>query len=449
MSNYDVIIVGAGIAGLGVGGILQDHGLKTMILEKSKIAGGRCKTFDFPGGWKVDSGTHAIDDGEHSACADLLKKLGKKIPWSRNIQGGMFYSEGAWKPMLEYLAMTEGDKKQLTELETWMKNISDEELDELDKKSINQMIDEKKLSPRLAEFVKTIGMVQTTLTDGNIISAGEFVYIYRGTMLHSPENAQPFSQCCMPRGGIATLIKALEEAYKEKGGTLYAGKSVRKVHVNPGGEMEIITDSETYRAPNVVIAVPIWHMLKILSMDEMAKYVPEWAARMRTLERETSSSMGFTIGTKTTLLNAPYYLSAWRLPNVDLPLQILLHTNFDDTIAPKDHTIAFIGACCTPDEAENQEFREKTLAAFWELVKKMFPNVESDLVWRQDAFFVGIDGLARSPGMTGKLRPPVFLPQVPGLYFAGDCYTGRGVGMNAASNSAMLCAEAILDKQRK
>jgi hypothetical protein len=29
------------------------------------------------------------------------------------------------------------------------------------------------------------------------------------------------------------------------------------------------------------------------------------------------------------------------------------------------------------------------------------------------------------------------------LYFNGDCCMGRGVGMNAASNSAMICFERI------
>ena len=51
--------------------------------------------------------------------------------------------------------------------------------------------------------------------------------------------------------------------------------------------------------------------------------------------------------------------------------------------------------------------------------------------------------------MTGKSRPPVHLPEVPGLYFAGDCCTGRGVGMNSAANSAMICADAILSNVHK
>lgn len=450
MSSYDVIIIGGGIAGLGVGGILQDNGLKTVILEKSKVAGGRCKTFDLPGGWKLDSGTHGVDTGEFSACAELMAKLGKKIAWSRKIEGMVLYDDGKWKSLTEYLAMSEAEKKEMAEFEKWILNTKEEEIDELDKISLSQLIENKKLSSRIAEFVKTVGMVQTTLTDANIISAGEFVWIYRDSLQHSNSKEVPntLNQAAMPLGGVATMIKALAEAYKEKGGELILGAPVREVKLNAGGLKEVVTDNATYKAAKVVVAVPIWNMLKIMPMEEIAKLAPAWADRMKSLEWETSSTMGFTIGTKAPLFEGPYYMSAWRLPGVDLPLQILLHTNFDDTIAPKNHTIAFIGACCTREQVADKKFQEKALAAFWELVKKMFPNVEKDLLWRKDAATTGIDGLSRSPGMTGKLRPPVSLPEVPGLYFAGDCYRGRGVGMSSASNSAMYCAEAILSQKQ-
>ena len=44
MNDYDVIIVGAGIGGLGVAGLLGRKGIKTLVLEKSKMPGGRAKT---------------------------------------------------------------------------------------------------------------------------------------------------------------------------------------------------------------------------------------------------------------------------------------------------------------------------------------------------------------------------------------------------------------------
>ena len=165
---------------------------------------------------------------------------------------------------------------------------------------------------------------------------------------------------------------------------------------------------------------------------------------MRTLVDETSASIGFTIAGKKSLFTEPVYLSTWDIPGVGLPLQVFIQTNFDNTIAPPGHMIAFIGACCTPKQARDEQFCKEVWVKFWETLQKMFPGLEENVIFKYDGCMVGIDGLARSPGLTGKYRPPIFMKEVPGLYFAGDCYTGRGVGMNAAANSAMLCAEKIL-----
>ncbi|MGV8080072.1 MAG: phytoene desaturase family protein [Syntrophales bacterium] len=450
MEKHDAIIVGAGIAGLGVGSLLQDKGLKTAVFEKSKVVGGRSRTFELPGGWRIDMGTHCVDQGIHSSCNKLLQVLGKEIPWSHNLEGFMFYDEdGKWKPMMEYLNLSAGEKQELLDLQKWIGTATDEIIDHYDNVSLTKLLEEKVKSPKIAEFCKTVGMVQTTLTESDIISAGEFIHIYRDQIRVSISPDLPFNAVRMPLGGVATMMAAMEAAYRERGGTLNLGTPIRKVSVRKGEMTEVVTDGGTYSAPIVVIAAPIWNVLRFLSMDEMAQFAPAWAKRMKECEYETSASTGFTIGTKAPLFDDKCYLSAWRVPGLGLPLQILGHTNFDDTIAPPGHMIAFIGACGTPAQIGNPEFRKKTLDQFWEVVKKMFPNVERDLVWKQDGFTIGIDGLSRSPGMTGRYRLPVFLPEVPGLYFAGDCYTGRGVGMNTAASSAMICAEEILARQGK
>ena len=89
--------------------------------------------------------------------------------------------------------------------------------------------------------------------------------------------------------------------------------------------------------------------------------------------------------------------------------------------------------------------RADTLAKLQLLERSFLPN----FLFGPDNVVVtiGIDGLSRSPGMTGRYRLPVYLPEVPGLYFAGDCYTGRGVGMNTAASSAMICVREILARQ--
>ena len=444
MNYYDAIIVGAGTAGLGVAGLLQDKGLKTMVIEKSKILGGRNKTSERPGGWKVDFGTHCVVSGTRSACADLLKKLGKEIPWSRNIDGFLVYEDGLWKPMMEYLDLSAADKENLLSFQNWIRSLGAEEIEAFDTVSLTQLLAQKVASAKVAEFMKIVAMCYTTLTDSDIISAGEFADIYREQLRLGTTNDSPFSEIRMPLGGCVTMMRAMAEAYTERGGVIQTGMPVRHVKVEKGKHTEVITDSGIQQAPVVVIAAPIWDMVEFLPMSEIAPLAPEWAARMPGLVMETSASFGFTIGTRIPLFTSPSYLTAWRLPDVELPLQVLGHSLFDDTIAPPGHMIAIIGACCTPAQALDQAFREKTLSAFWEFLKKTFPALEENLVWKTDGYIVGIDGLSRSPGMTGRYRPPVHLAEIPGLYFAGDCYTGRGIGMNSAANSAMICAEKIL-----
>ena len=97
MKQFDVILVGAGIAGLGVAGLLQKAGLKTLLLEKSKTPGGRAKSKEVPGGWKLDTGIHAVDGGDKSAAAELLRKVGKEIKWSKPIQGNLLFDGRPWK----------------------------------------------------------------------------------------------------------------------------------------------------------------------------------------------------------------------------------------------------------------------------------------------------------------------------------------------------------------
>ena len=88
----------------------------------------------------------------------------------------------------------------------------------------SRLLEGKGVAPRIAEFMKTIGMLQTTLVDANAISAGEFVAIYRGALQHGSGDVNSyFENVCMPLGGVATMIRALENAYNEKGGTLPRG----------------------------------------------------------------------------------------------------------------------------------------------------------------------------------------------------------------------------------
>ncbi|MBU2552221.1 MAG: NAD(P)/FAD-dependent oxidoreductase [Proteobacteria bacterium] len=443
MSEYDVVVVGAGIAGLGVAGLLQSAGVRTLVLEKGRTPGGRARTYDLPGGWRLDSGTHCVDLGTESACARLLERVGRTIEWTRPMEGIRIFKDGAWMSQEEFLGLSEEESGELNGFLARLKDMPDAEIDELDTVSLSDFLAGAVRSDKVTEFLKMIGMVQTTLSEAENISAGEFAAIYREALRQSRAGGDA-GKVRMPVGGIGVMTGAQAQAALDKGAEIRYSTPVRRVEPTGAGGFRVILDGEEISAPAVVMALPIWNLVKMLPMEEDSPLPRAWRERMKGLVRETSASIGYTTGLTGPIFTGPVYLSAWRVPEVGLPLQIFGQTNFDASLAPPGHMIAFIGTPCTPDQAENEAWRENTLAVFWKTLEQMFPGIGDKVVWNHPGWAVGIDGLGRSPGLTGRYRPKVFLEEMPGLYFAGDCYTGRGVGMNAAANSAMICAEKIL-----
>lgn len=60
MSDYDVIVIGAGGGGLSAGAILAREGRKVLVLEQSDLVGGCCSTFE-RNGYKFDVGASIVE----------------------------------------------------------------------------------------------------------------------------------------------------------------------------------------------------------------------------------------------------------------------------------------------------------------------------------------------------------------------------------------------------
>ncbi len=60
MSEYDVVIIGAGLGGLTAGAILSKRGRKVLVLEQSDRVGGCCSTYEVDG-YKFDIGASVVE----------------------------------------------------------------------------------------------------------------------------------------------------------------------------------------------------------------------------------------------------------------------------------------------------------------------------------------------------------------------------------------------------
>jgi len=87
MEKYDVIIVGAGLAGLSCGVELTSKGKRILLLEAEPVVGGRTSSYDMDG-MEVESGFHRYI-GFYSHLPKILRKVGiqlsEMLTWEEKI----------------------------------------------------------------------------------------------------------------------------------------------------------------------------------------------------------------------------------------------------------------------------------------------------------------------------------------------------------------------------
>jgi monoamine oxidase len=103
-SDYDVIIIGGGAAGVGAARRLAAHGTSALLLEASARLGGRAYTQDL-GGYPLDLGCEWLHSGDRNTWVGIAEASGFPVdrsdpPWTKAHPGIVLDEEGqaaAWR----------------------------------------------------------------------------------------------------------------------------------------------------------------------------------------------------------------------------------------------------------------------------------------------------------------------------------------------------------------
>ena len=77
MTKVDVIVIGAGAAGLTAGALLAKHGKSVLVLDRSQYLGGRGMAVPDEG-FKLNVGGHLLEDSG-SGITKIFEYLGKRL----------------------------------------------------------------------------------------------------------------------------------------------------------------------------------------------------------------------------------------------------------------------------------------------------------------------------------------------------------------------------------
>jgi monoamine oxidase len=231
MKNTDIIIIGAGAAGLMAAYELSKSGKKVCVLEARTHVGGRMHTLN--DGWATELGAEFVH-GDLPVTLQLLKEAQiDTVPAS----GEMWhFSAGKFS-------------KDSPQMKHW--GLLMEKLNKLeDDISIGDFLQKEFGGDRYAGLRKSVTKFVSGYDTADILKASAFAL--RREWQGEDDDAQH-----RVKGGYGQMINYLQEQSKKNGAEIHLNTIAKRVHWTHG-QVEVITkDQVSYKAAQLIIALPL------------------------------------------------------------------------------------------------------------------------------------------------------------------------------------------------
>lgn len=425
---FDVLVVGGGVSGLSVGAILSRKGVKTLVVERAAILGGRGKCFEYKEGYIVDYGVHALRMADKGAAANIFRQLGEKLEVVEPKESGL-YHEGAWSELplsvnaiVSSPIFTKGD---LDELLSKLGSVLNARPEDYWSVPLSKWVEENIRSERVRWFIQEIlSKLLLISVDASETSSGELFDIIQA-FVRSGKGAG------FAVGGWKSIIDRLKEIVEENG-KVYTKRKVEKILVEKGEVKGAVINGEKVDVKRVVAAFPVQNLFTLV---EEKWFSQSFVEKVRSMKPTMGISIDYGLTTKvceydTFLCSDPWIYGAAT-------------SNVDSTLAPQGEQLLTVFSVLKPEVVLDKEKAKMEIARVEKKLEEMFPKIKGCVKWKRPIIHRVVDGAALTITQSRDKRPG---PEttIKGLYLTGDTCNGHGAGGDIAYNSAAKCADAIL-----
>jgi monoamine oxidase len=261
MSRPDVVVVGAGLAGLAAARDLEAGGAQVTVLEARPRVGGRVEQVELADGRRVQLGGEVVGNA-HTSYLGLVAELGLTLTASYVAEPGEVTRQvpdsvdvGEWPSWC-----TEADRASAEEVEAALATVvrgidpddpwSSPDLDRLDRTSVGDWLREVDASPAVMRLWE---MFQLSMSDGSIERTSMFAHV-RQLRAGGSTGSYDYEQWENLRvaEGSATVALTMAAALRD----VRLSTPVRALSIGSRGCTVTTHAGEQLRADAVVLAVP-------------------------------------------------------------------------------------------------------------------------------------------------------------------------------------------------
>jgi phytoene dehydrogenase-like protein len=426
----DVIIIGAGYAGMSAAALLGHSGRKVIVLESSGMIGGRALSYKNEKGYVWEYGAHSHRLARKGIANEVFKRLGEEIDFLPEAKDAKLIFKGRlWErpegpigflktPMLSFRA-------RLALLALLIKIKKADPLKWYDK----TLLDFYKTSfqnPEVEAFLPFFGITIMCPTPDKV-SAGEVIEFLQRVFKAKVGVGEP-------RGGSVQIFSKLKK-HIERNGEIHLNEKAQKIIIKNDRATGVKTDQATYSAKNIIFAARLPLVLDLMDNSLLPKATLDYAKNI-----ENSSSLTFDFITDRPVTN----IRAGLL-GVDIPIWARFQSNADDSFTPRGKYISTWGIMLPWHFDGNKKIVGETEKRLKNTISAIFPDFMPMVIEERKTVVPVMNGNVLTPAQSKPHRPDVKCTTIKGLYFIGDTVNGDGCSGDISFSSALIAADKILD----
>jgi len=470
-TDYDVIVVGAGYAGLIIGAILSCNGIKTLVIDEIDQVGGRDGSRNHNGYWLDWGHRDARDFGDIGLGMNANGQYGKK---AAEAAGADIAFVGPITPMMTLHLVPEGKvfpRPEPTDIEAYtpyaveVLGVSPEEVIEF-LTLLGKLISENHtklmwitfrewfpqldVKPAMKHALLRMATIMFSIPPEET-SVGRFIQFLKDPARYYKANDPEV-------GGMQGFTEPYARAIRKHGGSIELGLKPYEILVEDGQVTGVVARDESctiqiFRAPKIIFDHPIWDLFEVIDESLFPKDLVENA---RKLEKHNGDVMMINLGlSQLPTIRAtgqPDQYGGWnrilRGPKRGYGSGWTIHTLTSKKQAPPGkHLLSMAwgtaGEGCVGYEPHKTFAQGKAkIDTVLEYARQYYKDLDEITEWKTY-------NLIKAPSSMvfywkAIPRAPLEAPGVKGLYFVGATTEVDGFYHDISAHSALQVTDLIL-----
>ncbi len=277
MESWDVVVLGAGVAGLAAAYEFGKLGKKVLLLEKSERPGGALHATKIKSYW-VDDFYHHIFPRD-KLTVELCNELGVTVDWKYATtafhENGEFYRLTTPFDLLTFKPLSLKNKIALVRLMVKIKRIKEKDYPKYDHTSAEEFLVKYSNKETYERLFKPLLTAKFGSDLGRISAA----WLIERLRLRNDRNIKG-ERLGYVRGGFQMLTQAMAEGIGKQGGKLVCQATIKSVKIAPGKVTVIYNHQKEHEitAKTIVSTLPPHVLMQFVKLPE------EYAGTLRKLE---------------------------------------------------------------------------------------------------------------------------------------------------------------------